>query len=293
MGTCLFCRDDSSSTAVEHIIPQSLGNSDDVLDKGVVCDGCNNYLARKVEKPFLDLEWLRHRRLVHGVENKRGRLPVISASMLETGVPVTLKPDEQERRRSKRGRPVVPQVAPAIGGEFVLETETTLRDHPRVTSRFVAKVGFEYLARDMAFHGDPVYALNPQFDPLRRYVRRNEGPDWPVAIRPIFRDDAVVLKPDGSRSRPLICSLFHNVPRTSGSDEPTAPDRYYVLALFGVEIAINLTLPTTASYRAWVWRHAHTSPIRQRFGTRLVERTRGTVRDDVGFHLVWEKGRRG
>ena len=52
---CLFCRGDSTaSRSVEHIVPESLWNTEHVLPPGVVCDACNNYFAREVEKPFLD-----------------------------------------------------------------------------------------------------------------------------------------------------------------------------------------------------------------------------------------------
>jgi len=50
---CLFCKcpsDDSKS--VEHIIPETLGNADHVLPRGTVCDKCNNYFSRKIEKRF-------------------------------------------------------------------------------------------------------------------------------------------------------------------------------------------------------------------------------------------------
>jgi len=52
---CLFCKcDSSSSRSVEHVIPESLGNHSLTLPPGVVCDNCNNYFSRKVEKPFLE-----------------------------------------------------------------------------------------------------------------------------------------------------------------------------------------------------------------------------------------------
>ena len=51
MHKCIFCHKDVSiSKSVEHIIPESLGNKSHVLPKGYVCDECNNYFARKVEK---------------------------------------------------------------------------------------------------------------------------------------------------------------------------------------------------------------------------------------------------
>lgn len=54
---CIFCENDSSSSkSVEHIVPASFGNSTSVLPKGIVCDKCNNYFARKIESPFLNSE---------------------------------------------------------------------------------------------------------------------------------------------------------------------------------------------------------------------------------------------
>ena len=51
---CIFCQSVSDqSRSKEHIIPESLGNTEHILPPGWVCDGCNNYLSLKVEKPFL------------------------------------------------------------------------------------------------------------------------------------------------------------------------------------------------------------------------------------------------
>jgi len=49
-----------------------------VLPAGVVCDGCNNYFAVKVEGPLLKTGSLRQLRARQGVPTKRGRLmPVL------------------------------------------------------------------------------------------------------------------------------------------------------------------------------------------------------------------------
>jgi HNH endonuclease len=55
---CIFCKVISdNSTSVEHVLPESFGNEDHILRAGWVCDGCNNYFATKVEKPFLESEF--------------------------------------------------------------------------------------------------------------------------------------------------------------------------------------------------------------------------------------------
>lgn len=53
---CIFCKEDSATcTSVKYIIPESLGNKEHILPKGVVYDNCNNYFAVKIEKPLLDI----------------------------------------------------------------------------------------------------------------------------------------------------------------------------------------------------------------------------------------------
>ena len=73
---CVFCkRDSSTSISIEHIVPESLGNLAHVLPAGVVCDVCNQYFARKIERPLLESPVFRLLRADMAVPNKRGRVP--------------------------------------------------------------------------------------------------------------------------------------------------------------------------------------------------------------------------
>ena len=73
---CIFCKQDSTdSQSIEHIIPESLGNEELILDKGVVCDKCNNYFSREIEGPVLNLEGFKQLRFYELIESKRGRIP--------------------------------------------------------------------------------------------------------------------------------------------------------------------------------------------------------------------------
>jgi hypothetical protein len=75
---CIFCRNNSNgSRSVEHIIPESLGNRRHVLPPGVVCDRCNNYFAREVEKPLLESPSVRFLRFHQALESKKGKVPSI------------------------------------------------------------------------------------------------------------------------------------------------------------------------------------------------------------------------
>ncbi len=85
---CLFCKQDSSiSKSVEHIIPESLGNTTYVLPRGVVCDKCNNYFSRKIEQPFLDSVEMKAMRFREAIPNKRGRVPPVEG-ILNDKIPV-------------------------------------------------------------------------------------------------------------------------------------------------------------------------------------------------------------
>src|SRR5215217_7224004 len=80
---CIFCKADSSAShSIEHIIPESLGNTRFVLPRGIVCDCCNNYFARKVEAPFLTSPALRYLRFHEELGNKRGRVPSVEGLIL-------------------------------------------------------------------------------------------------------------------------------------------------------------------------------------------------------------------
>jgi hypothetical protein len=76
---CIFCKTDSSqSTSVEHIIPESLGNTKHTLPKGVVCDKCNNYFSRKIENKVLSSRILQDIRSLMQIPSKKGKIPHLS-----------------------------------------------------------------------------------------------------------------------------------------------------------------------------------------------------------------------
>jgi len=95
---CIFCKLDSGgSRSVEHIVPESLGNKHHVLPPGVVCDKCNNYFARKVEKPFLDSPAVRSLRFHQAVPSKANRIPEMEA-VVAPDVPTILRHAQEGER---------------------------------------------------------------------------------------------------------------------------------------------------------------------------------------------------
>lgn len=73
---CLLTNDNTKS--VEHIIPESLGNKEYVLASGLICDKCNNYFAREIEKPFLEKDIVKLLRGYEILPNKRNKFQNVS-----------------------------------------------------------------------------------------------------------------------------------------------------------------------------------------------------------------------
>lgn len=80
---CIFCKSTTNPfTSVEHIIPESIGNKEHILPKGIVCDPCNNYFSRKVENKFINSEVLLHLRNKMEIPNRDKRIPKAVTSNL-------------------------------------------------------------------------------------------------------------------------------------------------------------------------------------------------------------------
>ncbi len=186
---CIFCKQNSdSSKSVEHIIPESLGNTKHVLPRGVICDTCNNYFARKVEKVFLESPAIMALRFHQAVPNKRGLVPPLEG-LLDPGIPVTayrhlkgpfvgslgVGPEAlQQLLNSDKGRVIFP-----LANEPPADT---------IISRFLAKAGLEAMAQRLLDHaGGLDYLVDEvQLDPVRNHARRGDTRQWPHFSRRIY-----------------------------------------------------------------------------------------------------------
>jgi len=149
---CIFCKTLSDgSHSVEHIIPESLGNIDHFLPKGLVCDDCNNYFARKIEKPILESPMMRLLRSDRKIPNKRKNIP-------------SYKFNEN---------PILPdyRLMSRFLSKAALETLVfkTL-EIPNMNNEIVEKVELDY---------------------IRNYARFNRGEIWPFAFRTLYPVNAI------------------------------------------------------------------------------------------------------
>ncbi len=254
---CIFCKGDSNqSRSVEHIIPEALGNIEHVLPRGIVCDTCNNYFARKVEGPLLETQWFRHARSRQAIGNKRGFIPPMSgivpgarlgANVWLDGPKLTLG-GLNERDHKLLCSALVSGRARSV---YIPLVDTI---DERLMSRFLAKVAVEILAeRLMSVEGweEPLID-DPQLDQLRRFARMGDKPaSWPFLRRRIYGEDDVRTEANGGYQVLHEFTLLYT----------ETLELYAVLCVFGEEFAINYGGPKIDGYAKWLKKHDGHSPL--------------------------------
>lgn len=252
---CLFCKADSStSRSVEHVIPESLGNHTLVLPAGVVCDRCNNYFAIKVERPLLESGSISLLRFHDSIPSKRGRVPP-AAGVLLPGYPVMLHRHPGREVSTSIGIPpeAIEGLLRGDHSELVLPlAKDPTPDH--VLSRFMAKAALETVASRLIAHPDGLAYLvdDAQFDPIRNHARRGEPPEWPVNVRRIYDARTKWLDDAGNHVQ-----LVHE----SDILHTDKNEFYFMLALFGLELTVNIGGPTLQGYTTWLAEHDDASPL--------------------------------
>lgn len=252
-GRCLFCRDDTtSSRSVEHVLPESLGNTTAILPAGVVCDGCNNYFARKVEAPLLGSDPVLALRHFERVPNKRGRIPSLTTPT-SLGVPgeLSFHPD--------RLIPWALELPPAAAVEWLERgrpLELGVPDRDRLASgvllgRFVCKIAVEAAAARCV--GDPLayqsLLESDDLDDCRMHARFGSGSAWPVRVNRIHTPERAWFVDGQAVQR----AWEHDFLVTSGGQV------VFAVAIFGLELAINVLERDTTAYEEWLARSRSSS----------------------------------
>lgn len=217
---CLFCRSDGPFQTREHIIPESLGNDDLILD-GQVCDACQNYFGKEVESYVLEKTSFAAWRAMLGIRTKSGKLPRVDMSQPKAakgripdkhpahddGVIFDARPDGSHTFEIS-SRQMRDEIRSGARSQFrFVMTPKVLS----MTGRFLGKIAIELLCLD-----DPSLARSPQFDDIRSYARRGTILDiWPLFHFSSGRlQDLVWLEPtvDGLMKEEVLCysyDIFH------------------------------------------------------------------------------------
>ena len=251
-------------------MPESLGNTDHVLPPGWVCDGCNNYIAREVEAPFLNSRYGRNSRFEMRVPSKRGRIPPATGIHAQSrckvdvylegdgNLAISAAPGEDEPR-------FVRAIRSHTRGSLYLPA-ATVPPESYETSRFIAKVALEVLAQrciDVPGWNEEIVEKR-ELDEIRNYVRRGRPRlVWPIHTRRIYAADRLFTS---ARTAPH--EVLHEwdilaIPASDGSD---AAEFYVVIAIFGMEYAINLGGPELEGYQGWLESHPNPSYLYSKGG---------------------------
>lgn len=254
---CIFCKEDSShSKSVEHIVPESLGNKTHILSKGIVCDKCNQYFARKVEKKVLELDFFRDLRHRNGIESKKRKIPkgkaIIPLTNFEADVIFKKEKDPIEVVLNQESFDLVKDGK--INHIIIPENNNPPKDNVYV-SRFLAKIAFEMLHLRV-IHNDSdheQFVNESQFDPIRNYSRFNSKQvNWVYHVRKIYDEhEKFYLKNGKSVDMVFECDFFST----------KKIELYFVIAFKGFEFVLNMAGSSIEGFIEWLNDNNNISPL--------------------------------
>jgi hypothetical protein len=219
-----------------------------------VCDKCNNYFSREVEKPFLENPAILALRFHEALPSKRGVIPPMSGVLLPN-IPAVVYRHTKGQFLGTISIPeeCVPAFMQSKDGKIVLPTSGPPPERS-VLSRFLAKIAVETMAQRLLKTSELLvqWISDPQIDPIRNHARRGSISDWPVHVRRIYDADSCTID---ARSQPVQTLHEFDLLQTDRLEI------YFVLALFGVEMTINVAGPIIDGYLEWLKTHNEASPL--------------------------------
>lgn len=176
MNRCIFCLSETDSfNRLEHIIPESMGG-DEIAPTGIVCDTCNQYFGKEVERVALDNPILAFARSSLCIRTKKGKYSSFRGVQFEvlgqpSGEPAVVFPPEKLKYILEHGRG---QMRVPIGNLGAI-------------ARLLLKMGLEFLAVS-----DAADVYSPSFDSSRRAARAPDpGMRWPLAYGALRPEDCI------------------------------------------------------------------------------------------------------
>jgi hypothetical protein len=134
-----------------------------------------------------------------------------------------------------------------------------------VVSRFLAKCAIEAFAQRLLDAGEDYKPLVDfeGVDELREHARRGRSRGWPFSIRRIYGADRELWDSEfGDWLQTMHeYDLLVTHPERIQPDGSLESEMYFVLALFGLEFAINMGGPEVDGYTDWLRRNNGASPL--------------------------------
>ncbi len=271
---CIFCNNDSStSKSVEHIVPESLGNKDIILPKGFVCDACNNYFARKVEKVLLEDPYFvsvsfrneiltKKKKLVKQKMIFPGAIKATDVVLQHTNDGIICSFNDEELYQAIINGKCANMIAP-----YLPEPEFP----NAIMSRFLAKCALEYMVfmidknKKCEFIEDE--ALQRQLDPIRKFARYDVG-KWDYSQRRIYNESEIWIDDRDEEIQPYETlhemGVFFRDYKKYDNGQFYA-EVYFALVIMGVEYVICISDPDISGYYDWLKENNYKSPVERDF----------------------------
>jgi hypothetical protein len=183
MSKCLFCKKEGPFKTKEHIIPESLGNDTDIL-VDIICEECQNYFSREVEKPALEKTNIAFWRTYLGTPTKKKHLPSVNLDPPAPGALVSLHPATDTGigfTSHKDGTVSIDGENPMFMKKLVSKDQgkyimVLTPWHLSILGRFLGKIGLEYVAQ---FNLEDAFSV--RYDNIRSFVRCGSLKHlWPI-----------------------------------------------------------------------------------------------------------------
>ncbi|MDP3600152.1 MAG: hypothetical protein Q8R85_03170 [Bosea sp. (in: a-proteobacteria)] len=192
----------------------------------------------------MDLPAVRQLRFQQDLESKRGNIPSISG-LITPDIPALLtRYPKYDFTAVQVSEPDLARILQAKEGKMLFPLAEDLPDTP-VVSRFLAKIALEAMALRLGEFPEGIAYLcdEAQLDVLRDHARKGYIRSWPVHIRTVYHQDGKTLGPEGNAEQ-----IVHEFDFLLTDQS----EWFFVLAIFGVEFAINLGGPEISGYRRWL-----------------------------------------
>lgn len=190
---CIWCQRQPPEISfnLSHVLPESVGNNQQILPSGVVCKSCNSYFGSKVE-PALLSDPLFHAQAVFLRLKDPSDMNEFRDRIFDKEHPPT---EQLQRSLSLKAKVQESQISLEIKYEIqgILDKQYTTKELS-ILSRAIHKIAFESLAWTLFVKGTetPIDLFSTQFDPIRSWAREGQPQR---SVRPVLRRPAKTISP--------------------------------------------------------------------------------------------------
>ena len=249
---CIFCGNDSStSRSVEHIVPASFGNSTSVLPKGIVCDKCNNYFARKIESPFLNSEAVLQLRQELEIHNRDGKVvnrfaDLPTKNIMQISQHLHLVMSHEDKTEEEVEQTVFNYQ------KYLKRTDELLIKPDYNLSRLLAKMAVEACVYKCLADMKVIdYIIEDDaFKKIRQYVRYGGNYIWEYNARRIYARNEAYNGDIATHINYEFDFLF-----------TSKGQAYFIIVMYGIEYVINIIENTICDYAEWLKDNNYVSPL--------------------------------